>query len=694
MKSELIFTQPVWLVLICIALGIGYAWLLYSVRNNRSKVVNRLLAVIRAVLVALICFLLLNPLLRSNSTRTIKPMMVVGIDNSGSINTLGSSEINQLKDQISAFRESLNGSDFDIEVRNLEGEKIENIDSIRFNLKKTDIGVFFREVSEEFEGQNLRKVVLLSDGIVNSGLSPLNKTYPFQIDVIGVGDTTVRKDLILKGLTANKLAYLGNSFPVEAEISAKLYSGQSTVVLIKQENEILARQNIAFNTDDDFKVVQFIIPASKIGKQRYQVEILPLSGESSIQNNRRDIIVDVVDGKEKIFLLSLAPHPDVKALRAIMEKNELFEVNVKSVAFDEPSEILNTEFDILVLHQLPSLNSEYNTLVSRVLSKMKPTFFILGKQTNLSVFNGMQEVMSVSSQGNKTDQVTASFNTGFNRYKIDNEVQSVVSSLPPLSTPFGEYGVFPGSDVIIQQKIGSLTTDRPLLVLNTNVNRKSAVLAGEGIWQWRMEEYLMNDEQVAIDEVVLKTLQLISVKEDKEKLRVYPTQDVFDVDESVIFQTEIYDDLYERISEGSLTLEINGSGEYRKTFNYEVSEDNSTFEISELPAGVYSYRAQGTVLGKNESSSGQFVVRDIDLEFINTTADFGLLRTLASNSQGNFYSLNDLEALEEDIKSESLPARLINTEDLREIINLRWLLPLLILLATIEWGYRKFLGGY
>ena len=47
-----------------------------------------------------------------------------------------------------------------------------------------------------------------------------------------------------------------------------------------------------------------------------------LSGEFSNRNNRQDVYVEVIDGKEKILLLALAPHPDVKALKSIIEKNE------------------------------------------------------------------------------------------------------------------------------------------------------------------------------------------------------------------------------------------------------------------------------------------------------------------------------------------------------------------------------------
>ncbi len=693
MKSELVFNQPYWLILACLLTGVAYSWLLYSKKTSLSKNANYVLAAGRALLVALICFLLINPLLKSNSTKTIKPLLVLGIDNSGSINTIGESAVKSVKERVKGFYDSLLGSDFDIEVRDLDGASV-NLDSLSFRTKKTDLGSFFKKVTEEFEGQNLRKVVLLSDGIANSGISPLNRPYTFEIDAIGVGDTTIKKDVSLKGIRSNKLAYLGNSFPIEAELSGKLFAGKSTLVLVKQEDDIVARQLVSFASDDDFKVVNFQLSANKVGKQRYQIEAVPLAGEYTTRNNFRDVIIDVIDGKEKVLLLANAPHPDVKALRAIIEKNELFEVVVKNIQFDSPAEIENTVFDILLLHQLPSQASSSNSLVIKLLGKMKPTFFVLGAQTNLSVFNGMQEVLGISSSSGKTDKVTASFNPLFKRFLVNQDTKQTIASFPPLIAPFGEYRVFPGSDIVLFQQVGNLVTERPMLVVNTNANRKTAVLTSEGIWQWRLEEYFMNEQQEDIDDVILKTMQLISVKEDKEKLRVYPVQDVFDIDESVVFQTEAYDDLYERLNDISVTLQISSSGGFSKTYNYTAGVNTSTFEITQLKAGVYNYRATGVVLGKNQISEGQFIVRDTDLEFVNTTADFNLLRSLASDNGGNFVPLAEMDRLAELIKGENLPSRLVSTEDLQEIINLKWLLPLLLLLAALEWGFRKYFGSY
>ena len=695
MNSKLVFQDSYWLILLCIVIGVGYAWLLYSKKTTIGSINSKLLALGRAIMVSVICFLLLNPLLKSNDTRILKPILVLGIDDSKSITQIGAGAIKDLKDKLNELSESLTSSNYQLEVRFLdESNNNKSLDSIAFNSKKTDFGSFFRKVKEEFSGQNLRKVILVSDGMGNTGLSPLGSQFAFEIDAVGLGDTTVKKDIAIKGMTANKLAYLGNSFPVEINVLAKLYLGRSTTILVKQDGEIIDRKIIAFNSQDDYKTVSFQLNANNKGKQSYTIEILPLEGESNTRNNRRELIIDVVDGKEKILLVGLTPHPDIKALKAIIEKNPLFELIVKNIQSDAAAEIEKNDFDILILHQLPDSKGEGNNLTTRLLSKIKPTLFILGAQSDISRFNGMQEVLGISGESGKIDKVTAQFNPNFARYISEQNVRDAISKLPPVITPYGEYKSFPGSDIILFQKVGSVLTDRPLLATNTNIARKSAVLTAEGLWQWRMEDYYMNESNYAVDDYILKTLQLISVKDDKVKLRVYTTQNEIDLDESVVFKSEAYDDLYEKIYKVNVALSIQGPGAYQKVFNYSVDEQNASFEISNLNTGVYNYQASAKVLGKSQTSTGQFVIRDKDLEFLNTTADFDFLRTLSQKNGGKFYGLNEIEELAKAIQVEQMPSKLINTEDLKEIINLKWLLPLLLLLVSIEWGFRKYFGTY
>ncbi|MGR3809511.1 VWA domain-containing protein [Jiulongibacter sp. NS-SX5] len=692
MKSEFVYNQPAWLILVCVIVGLIYAAALYFRESKQTGYLKYILAGIRAALVALICFLLVNPLLRSYSNRSIKPVLVIGLDDSKSMNSADKESLKSLNAFIENAKEDFEDSDYELVIKNISAEDIENADSIKFNDRKTDLGAFFRKIENEFEGQNLKKVILLSDGIANTGITPTNSNFSYSVETVGVGDTTIKKDISLKGLTANKLAYRGNDFTLKVDVSAKLSSGQNSVVRVLQNNETLRQQNVTFKNDDDFQQLTFKLPAKDIGKQRYQVQVLPISGESNTRNNTRDLIIDIIDGKEKVMILANSPHPDVKALRGILEKNELMEVTAFNLQFDDQSKIMGQDFDLLILHQLPS-KTDKNSVVSRLLAKMKPTFFVLGAQTDLNLFNGMQEVLGIAASGNKTDLVTGTENTSFNRFQTSGMVEDVLNTLPPINSPFGTYRPFPGSDIVLYQKVGSVITERPLLAINTSANRKAAVLAAEGLWQWRLEEYFENEEHAAIDEIILKTAQLIAVKDDKNKLRVYPTQNVLNLDETVEFQSELYNDLFEKIPEGKINLKIKGPS-FDQTFEYEVSAQNSLFSVRNLEPGVYSFTANATILGKPEESRGQFIIRDIDLESINTTADFNVLRSISEASGGSFYELDQLDEMVQSIQQEDVPSRLVSVENLKEIINLKWLLPLLLLLATIEWGIRKYKGSY
>ena len=164
--------------------------------------------------------------------------------------------------------------------------------------------------------------------------------------------------------------------------------------------------------------------------------------------------------------------------------------------------------------------------------------------------------------------------------------------------------------------------------------------------------------------------------------------------EKVVFETEIYNAIYEKLYNLPIKLEVKDEKGVTRNFSYSTGPDNSKFEISSLPAGVYRFRASTTVLGKSELSSGEFVIRDIQLENLNLTADFDILRQLSAKTGGKFFKNNQFEAIKQTILNHKVPEKIDATEDLKEMINLRWIFFLILALLTVEWVFRKYLGGY
>jgi hypothetical protein len=75
-------------------------------------------------------------------------------------------------------------------------------------------------------------------------------------------------------------------------------------------------------------------------------------------------------------------------------------------------------------------------------------------------------------------------------------------------------------------------------------------------------------------------------------------------------------------------------------------------------------------------------------------ADHAVLRDIAKRSGGKFISFYDL--LIDDNLLEGLQAKILisSSENLLELIHKKWIFFVLLLLVTIEWVTRKYLGGY
>ncbi|TLU99344.1 VWA domain-containing protein [Dyadobacter luticola] len=689
MRSELIFQTPYWFLIFCVLAGAIYAFLLYQPEPSWNKKLNYLLAAFRGITVALICFLLLSPLVRKTETSVDKAKIVFAIDNSESVGNYGKQVLKQISDATA----QLNESGFEVSVETLDGGA-KQPDSIAFNQNKTDLSGMLQRIKSSFEGRNLTDVILLSDGIVNQGISPTYNRFPFKVNTLAVGDSVPDLDIRIKDIVSNRIAYLENEFPIRAEIVANGLTGKSTTISLKQNGKIIQTQTVQIDRPDFFKAFDFKATSTQKGVQHYTLELGNVSGETSSRNNRKDVYIDIIDGRQKILLMALAPHPDIKSIRSIVEANDNYEldINILSIANNPPAS--TKPYDLVILHQIPNVLGLGNAQVRKFLDSKIPLFFILGNQSAVPLASSLNKSLLINTSNNQIDKVTARFNPAFQQLNFDPESLKLLERLPPLSVPFGEYNLSSGTETILYQKVGTLNTNKPLLVLNTNNEQKVAVLAGEGIWQWRQEEFAQTSKQEVVDNLFQKLIQVLSVREDKRKFRVYPVRNEFEAGEQVAFQTEIYNDIYEPIFGQEVTLNLIDEKGKSRQFTYTHSKESPRFNVSGLAEGVYRYAASATLRGGQERVTGQFVIRNMDLEANNTTADFGMLRELAGRSGGEFLAPSTLSQFLAKLKSDRPADRLDSSEEMVELIYMKWLFFLLVLLLGAEWGLRKYHGGY
>lgn len=692
-QLNLITEQSPWLILLCFLIGAAYAFVLYQKKSPWTKAVNWFLATLRFVVVTIICLLLLlNPLIRIVKNTIEKPIVVFAIDNSLSLKSIHSADfLKNILTQLQETAQKLQDDEVEIDIQFFGKENISNLglDSIDFNHPSTNLSEMLNEIRNNYENRNLDKVVMITDGIYNQGISPAFANYNFPVYALGMGDTTPKKDIKLQAVLANKIAYLGNKFPVVAEVENIGYPNNTVNVYLTQNGSVIDKKSVQFQGDGDIQQVTFYAEASAKGMQHFVVNTDILQGEFSTENNRRDIYVEVIDGREKILVVAHTPHPDIKALRSAIGKNENYEFEVYISGIGKvPTE----DYDLVIFHQVPNIQRTGNALLEKYAKT--PKIYILGSQSDVNAFSRGNKALKVNGRSGQMDEITPYFNSRFDKFLFDDEKAQLLKKYPPLSVPFGDYKTTNGTEVILKQKVGNVETQKPALVISEVNEERVAVFAGEGLWRWRLEEYTLTEKHEVFDELITKVVQFLTTKDDKRKLRVYPVKNEFYDFESVIFETEVYNDLYERIFDTKINLKITSDNGTNKSYSFTPSAGNSRFEISGLEKGVYNYSASANLKGKSETSSGQFTIRDLQLEALNYTADHTMLQELARKTEGRFYLPERLDSLQQNLLDTRKPNLLHSTEDLQELINLWWIFFLLLGLITIEWVTRKYQGSY
>lgn len=658
---QILLDFPWYYILFCLLAGAAYSFILYCKDSKQQDTTPnswRLpMALLRFVTVALVAFLLLAPLVKRHVNTHEKPIIVLAQDVSESVQPFDYSQF------------TIHNSQFDI-VRDSFGDKT------------TDIAAALQDIADRYAGRNLGAVVLATDGIYNQGANPTTAATSLAVPVytVALGDTTHYPDATIAHLRYNHVAYLGNQFPLEVTIRAHRLKGQRGTLTVTHNGRRLHTQEIAY-TDNTFSTTEAItIDADRAGLQSYTIT---LAGATTVS---RTIAVEVIDGHQKIALVASAPHPDIAALRHAIEKNPNYQIELLDKA-DFPNRKLG-EYSLLILHNLPDGRFQLPPAALQV-----PTIFVVGTQTDLGRFNALRSGLEIVAKAHKTDEVTAARNGAFALFNFDEEASQRIEQLPPLTAPFGTYRPAANMQSLFTAKIGNVASDRPMIAFCQQEGIRRAFVVGEGMWRWRLQDYQMTGSHNDFDQLVEKMVVYTSLQTNKERLHV-TTRHIYRLGENVVVEAELYDDNYEPVNTPEVTLELRSdlqSSAQQYTFNR--SGSGYSLPLGTLEPGQYAYTASTTLAGKRYTTSGNFIVEDINLEQANHIADHALLNTIAQTTGATMLYPDQLD---------QLPQLLAERDDLKsvvyahtrytELLNLPLIFILIVLLLAAEWALRKLKG--
>jgi hypothetical protein len=698
--SNLTFQYPAWFLIFCIMLGLSYALVLYYRDNtfrDYPRALHGLMGGLRFLAVTILSSLLLSPLLKSSLLDTKKPIVVLAQDVSESIDAeMTPEEKSRYRERLQNLSRDL-GEAYELVEFSFGSEVRPGIDTA-FGDKVTNISSMLRMLYDLYSNQNLGAVVLASDGIYNEGSNPVYASTRLSVPIytVALGDTTPKRDVIIKRVFHNRIAYLGDRFSVQVDIAAQNSAGSNSRLMVYKiegdERRQLEQIPVTIDRNDFFQTIEVILDAEASGVQRYRLVIGAVEGEATTANNVKDIFVDVLDARQKILILANAPHPDVTALRQSIITNKNYQV---TTAYIEDFQENLPEFDFVILHQLPSRTHDISAILNRLDDLNMSRFFIVGAQTNLGRFNQQQPLVQIIGAGQQTNDVQARVAPSFNLFNVEESVLNELPNFPPLVVPFGEFQPAGDAQPLLYQRIGKVDTRYPLLLLGENNGAKVGVLCGEGIWKWRLFDYLQHENHEIFDDLLGKTVQYLSLKEDKRRFRVNTSENIFNENEPVYFDAELYNESYQLINEPDVSMVITNSEGNEFTYTFNKTNKAYSLNAGTLPVGNYSYRATVVVNGNELVYNGQFSIQPIQLELYETTADHGMLRLLSEKYGGQLLYPDALENIPAMLEEKGTVKPVIyETTKTRSVINLKWIFFLIAGLLSLEWFLRRYLGGY
>lgn len=653
---------------------------MYGYKTKYSHSLKWLFGALRFATLFSILLLIINPKFVSETFTIEKPKLPVLVDNSASVKELN--QVENVNAFISSLKENQALNDkFDLSFFSF-GSVFTDSDSLTFSEKNTNISKALASVDELFKNETA-PTLLITDGnqtLGNDyefyGLGLKNEVFP-----VILGDSTKYTDLKIELLNTNKYAFLKNQFPVETIL---VYSGTSPVnsqFIVKQRNSIIYKENLSFSAIDNTKTISFTIPASDVGLQKYNAQILPLRDEKNTTNNVKQFAVEVIDQATNILVVSEITHPDLGAFKKSISSNEQ-----RRVTFKKPSEavsILN-DYQLVLLYQ-PDRN--FRQIYSEIAKLKKNTFVITGLQTDWNFLNGIQKNYN-RNVNNQSEDVSGVLNPNYGTFAIDD---IGFGNLKPLKTLFGDLEILAPHEVVLEQYIDGIASESPMLVTMEVSGIRHAIWDGEGLWKWRAQTFLDTDSFEEFDNFFGKIIQYLASNKRRSRLEV--TNETFYYNNNTIkVSAQYFDQNFVFDSRASLIITVTNS-ETKDKVDLPMLLKNNFYEIdlNSLPAGEYSYSV--AVSDQTVARSGSFTILDFNVEQQFLNAEVTKLRRLATNTDGKVFFITETEAMIDALMTDNRYQQIQKrAQKVVPLVDWKYLLGLIIVLLTAEWFIRKYNG--
>lgn len=574
----------------------------------------------------------------------------------------------------------------------------------------TDIWGALEAAERRYRSENLRGIVLLSDGRVTRGITGGSAPLSTPVFAAGFGDTLPGADVSIVEVLAERTVYRGARAPVDVSLRASGFKGKRIELRLLEDGVVRSSVSLVPRSDDEMLAASFAYVPGTEGEHRLTVSASALPRERTADNNAESIRIRVLKDRIRILYVDQFVDWNMDFLRDLVARSKRIEIEtvgwVPGRGYvrrpgGEPWRAPATSAGFRA-YDLIIVADDTGPLTARPAADALAAYVMGGGSllvladensplTRAASIDALAAALPVRRArppridfGGGTAAIASEGAFDPLAAALGEDVQ--LGSIPPLVARITGLEPVAGARVPLVIESGGVRS--PLLVAGRAGSGLSAAVLGFPLWRWRLAG---GDGERAYDAFFGGLIQYLAEGEHARGIRIDSDRTVYRAGDPIRLSASV--------SGGRVPEEL--KGEIRRRDGAAAALVGSVLfepdprlpgsfraEAGALPAGEYVATAAAAA-SPAASLGAAFTVLDASVELLDPSRDVSLLRRVADATGGESVDGSKLVSI---VPRMNLEADRVVRRDVREIRQSLAAFVAVMALLAIEWTLRKTWG--
>jgi uncharacterized membrane protein len=721
----------VWLMIVLFVLAAaGLYWHMQQRRAVLSRLRSTVIWLVQTALIAVVLFMLWHPAISVARLRPQQNVIAVLVDHSRSMSLAddGKPRLERAEDLLNnSLLPALSGK---FQVRTWEfGRDAVRVETTR-NLKADDnatrIGDSLKHIAAEAGSMPLGAIVLLTDGGDNTGgvdRATISQLRQLRVPVhtIGFGPDHFDKDIEVEDVAVPARALANSRVSARVAFRQHGYAGDKVKLVVRENGHPLSQQEITLKPDvEQSEVVVF--NAGAAGAHSFQIGIDPAAGEENKLNNVVVRLINVAEKKMRILYFDGEPRWDFKFIRrAITDTNDP-SIELSTIVRTTQNKTLTQFTGPALPHELengfPAKPEELFAYDGLIIGSVEASYFTVPQQQMIRDFadrrgggvlftagryalsdggysnTPMAEMMPLRLTSDKTfvrnfadtALTEAGRESVICRIEEGRDANIARWKKMPQIANYATLGAPKPGAVVLMTVAETAHRPAPLLAIENYGHGRTAILATEGTWRWKM----LQDHADTTEFTFWQQLMRWLVTETPGQVLASTPHQVLSDETQVPLRAVVRDKFFQPASGASIQATIvrpdGGSSVFDMkpdplepgTYTAEYTADKPGSYVAEVAA-----RQDKTELGRDSLT---FRREDGVAENFGAAQNKELLQKLAADTNGSYYTPSTAKRLPDEVAVSDAG---ITAHDNLDIWDMPILFLLVVLIRGGEWLLRR-----